>query len=412
MRAFLFLGLVALVLFPSSILAQEADCVTPVPFEVEPKVAFGELRPEYFWFHPRAVSIPGRGEVGGPRVLMTLQKHLNVSDYYSGLWTMQSDDLGKHWTEPKEIPELAWVPDGDVDIAVCDVTPGWHPPTKKMVAFGAQVRYSKAGAHLDDIKRAHQTAYSIYDPEKETWTRWRQLEMPEDPIFDTARNACSDWIVEPNGTLLLPLYVREGTSGPYSVTVARFGFDGKKVTFIEHGNILRLNVQRGFCEPQLVKFQGTYYLSLRNDVKGYVTSSKDGLHFDKPKPWTFDDGTELGSYNTQQHWLTHKDGLFLVYTRRGANNDHIMRHRAPLFISQVDPQKLCIVRSTEKVAVPERGAALGNFGTARIDEDRSIITVGEGVYHGKKNPRGADGSIWTSWIRWGTKNVQPKETQR
>jgi hypothetical protein len=31
-----------------------------------------------------------------------------------------------------------------------------------------------------------------------------------------------------------------------------------------------------------------------------------------------DDGAELGSYNTQQHWLSHGDGLFLMYTRRGA----------------------------------------------------------------------------------------------
>ena len=68
-----------------------------------------------------------------------------------------------------------------------------------------------------------------------------------------------------------------------------------------------------------------------------MSVSDDGLQFAEPKPWTFDDGAELGSYNTQQHWLAHSDGLFLVYTRRGANNDHIVRHRAPLFMAQVDP---------------------------------------------------------------------------
>lgn len=41
-----------------------------------------------------------------------------------------------------------------------------------------------------------------------------------------------------------------------------------------------------------------------------------------------DDGKELGSYNTQRHWLAHSVGPFLVYTRRGADNDHILRHRA------------------------------------------------------------------------------------
>ena len=41
------------------------------------------------------------------------------------------------------------------------------------------------------------------------------------------------------------------------------------------------------------------------------------------REWRFDDGSPLGSYNTQQHWVTVGGGLFLVYTRKGADNDHI-----------------------------------------------------------------------------------------
>jgi hypothetical protein len=33
-----------------------------------------------------------------------------------------------------------------------------------------------------------------------------------------------------------------------------------------------------------------------------------------------DDGQELGSYNTQAHWLVPNNVLFLSYTRQGANN--------------------------------------------------------------------------------------------
>lgn len=77
--------------------------------------------------------------------------------------------------------------------------------------------------------------------------------------------------------------------------------------------------------------------------------------------WTFDDGSELGNYNTQQHWVTHGDSLFLVYTRKGANNDHVFRHRAPLFIAKVDPEKLTVLRATEQILVPERGARLANL---------------------------------------------------
>src|SRR5690606_15411784 len=109
----------------------------------------------------------------------------------------------------------------------------------------------------------------------------------------------------------------------------------------------------------------------------YVTTSTDGLNFGEIKPWTFDDGSDLGSYNTQQHWLAHSQGLYLSYTRRGANNDDLFRHRAPLFIAEVDPEKLVVLRDTERIAVPNRGATLGNFGATAISPDETWITVGE-----------------------------------
>ncbi len=44
-------------------------------------------------------------------------------------------------------------------------------------------------------------------------------------------------------------------------------------------------------------------------------------------------------------------GGFLVYTRRGADNDHVFRHRAPLFIAQVDPKRLDVIRASERKPV-------------------------------------------------------------
>src|SRR5690606_16968702 len=139
-------------------------------------------------------------------------------------------------------------------------------------------------------------------------------------------------------------------------------FDGKVLRYREHGTELSIDDKtRGLGEPSLTRFDGTYYLTIRNDRRGYVTRSKDGLHFEPIQPWKFDDDKDLGSYNTQQHWVTHSAGLCLVYTRRGANNDHVFRHRAPLFMAQVDPERLRVMRKTERILVPERGARLGNF---------------------------------------------------
>ncbi|MCB1079966.1 MAG: lysophospholipase, partial [Verrucomicrobiae bacterium] len=130
----------------------------------------------------------------------------------------------------------------------------------------------------------------------------------------------------------------------------------------------------------------------------------DGLHFADAKPWTFDDGGELGSYNTQQHWLVHSDGLYLVYTRRGANNDHIVRHRAPLFMAAVDPATLRVIRSTERVIIPERGAEMGNFGACAIDANESWVTVSEGMFMKDSKARGAEGATFVARIRWDSPN--------
>jgi hypothetical protein len=184
------------------------------------------------------------------------------------------------------------------------------------------------------------------------------------------------------------------------VTVARCRFDGERLTYLRHGDELTLNVVRGLVEPSLARVGGRYYLTLRNDKAGYVTASDDGLKWAAIKEWTFDDGAPLGSYNTQQHWLAHSDGLFLVYTRRGANNDHIIRHRAPLFAGRVDPERLCVVRASERVVIPERGAEMGNFGVAAVSPGESWVTVSEGLWNDAARQKGADGSTFVARVTW------------
>ena len=139
---------------------------------------------KFLWFHPRAAAIPGRGE-GGPAVVMTIQKHLKISDYYSGLHVMTRPSPTAAWTGPVLPPELDWRPQPDgVTVSVADVTPGWHAPTGKLLAIGCQVRYSPKGRQLDDVKRAHQTVYAVFDPKTERWT---------DRNFDFGRLTVRRW---------------------------------------------------------------------------------------------------------------------------------------------------------------------------------------------------------------------------
>lgn len=384
--------------------ATGAGAGEPPAFAVTLETVMKHDAGDFLWFHPRAAAIPAAGG-GRPAVLMTIQKHLRVSDYYSGLHYLIRDGIDGPWTGPVLTPELDWKvqPDG-VTLSVADVTPGFHRPSGKVIALGCRVRYSPKGKQLEDVKRAHQTVYAVYDPKAAAWTPWRVLELPADEAFDFARNACSQWVVRPDGHLLVPLYIGKSARDRFRTTVAECRFDGATLSYVRHGDVLSLEVARGLYEPSLIAFGGRYYLTLRNDERGYVSAGDDGLHFAAPRPWTFDDGTELGSYNTQQHWLAHSDGLFLVYTRRGAGNDHIVRHRAPLFMAAVDPGTLRVIRATETIVVPERGAEMGNFGACAIDARESWVTVSEGMFMKDSRARGAEGATFVARIRWATPN--------
>jgi hypothetical protein len=371
-------------------------------FTVRAEAVLRKLAPDFCWFHPRAAALPGFGKEGRPAVIMTLQKHLVVSDYYSGLYFMRTDDLGATWTGPTEIPELAWRkgPDGET-IAVCDVTPGWHEKSGKLIAIGIKLRYAADGRELVDLPRSHECAYAVYDPRASAWSSWKILPLPDtEGKFFLAAPGCVQWLVRADGSLLVPMYFKGAAGSDYRASVLLCAFDGQEMTYLEHGDELAIEGGRGFCEPSLACAGGRYFLTLRNDARAYVTASTDGLHFGPVKPWTFDDGQDLGSYNTQAHWLAHGDALFLAYTRRGAGNDHIARNRAPIFLAEVDPEKLCVLRKTEQAVLPERGVMLGNFGAAAITPEEAWITDAEFIHGTKPHPRGADGTVWLGRVTW------------
>jgi lysophospholipase L1-like esterase len=393
----------ALGLFPA---VGRGDGDAPVEFQVRSRAVLQSLQPEFCWFHPRAVAIPSRDPRTPPAVLITLQKHLAASDHYSGMYFLRSDDLGASWSGPAEIPSLGWTAESPgITRAVCDVTPGWHPPTGKVLLIGVKVRYSDSGDQLTETPRAHECAYAWYDPDRREWSAWKMLAMPDTSgTFFLVAPGCTQWLVRDDGKLLIPVYRRGPSGSDYSSTVLLCRFDGETLSFEKHGTVLAREGGRGYVEPSLAKFRGRYFLTLRNDEKAYVSTSGNGLNFDPPRPWTFDDGAELGSYNTQQHWLVHSGGLFLAYTRRGADNDRIFRHRAPIFLARIDPEKLVVIRSTEQVAIPERGVPLGNFGAADITPGESWITDAEYLLADKPHPRGGDGSLFVARIRWSAPN--------
>jgi acetyl esterase/lipase len=386
---------------------------TSPPFTIERTVATQGFDGEFCWVHARAGAMPAAGR-SDSTVVMTLQKlQLSGSDVFYALNEMRTSDRGKTWTRPVEHKSFARIPfefDGhkDLEITVCDFSPKWHAKTGTLLGTGHTVVYENNRVrHV----RPRATAYAVYDPDNAAWSPWRTIEMPNEAKFRNAGAGSVQRVDLANGDVLLPIYFKEIGNTQYATTVLRCEFDGETLRYREHGSELTVPVKRGLYEPSLAEFGGRYFLTMRNDDHGYVSVSEggDSLQFSPPKKWTFDDGSDLGNYNTQQHWVRHpRHGLWLVYTRKADGNDHVFRHRAPLFISKFDPEKLHIIRSTEQILVPEKGARLGNFGITEISENETWVTAAEWMqgpgpkYHDPRPlvARGADNRIWVAKVKW------------
>jgi hypothetical protein len=355
-----------------------------------------------FWCHPRAGIIPPAGEDELPHVVLTMTT-MNVGgmDVYKNVVRMHTDDL-KTWTKPAEAESLApryeTINGQNRPVAVADFWPTWHKKTKTLLGTGHTVAYTPDWKVKNP--RPRHTSYAIYDASNRQWKPWKKLQMPEGSKFYDAGAGCCQRYDLSDGTILLPFYFRPG-GGSSMVAVARCSFDGETLQYVEHGNELSIDDKtRGLHEPSLTRFGGEYFLTIRNDKTAFVARSSDGLNYEPYNRWLFDDDSELGSYNTQQHWVTHSNGLYLVYTRRGANNDHVFRHRAPLFMASVDPKRLRVIRETERILVPERGARMGNFGVTDINENETWVTVAEWMQPKGVEKYGSDGSIYVSRIHW------------
>ena len=395
-----FLATTAGTVLSGNMLARAADATdTPAdPFSITRTWITEGYDGQMCWVHARGDAIPGKNG-SPPTVVVTMQKLLlSGSDVFYAIHSLETGDGGKHWTEPATQPTLDRTtnPDGTVT-NVCDMTPAWHAASGKLLATGQTVVYQNNKVMP---VRTRETPYTVYDPETKSWSEYRLLKMPDFPQFKNAGAGCTQRFDLPNGDILLPIYFKEPEQKNTSVTVVRCSFDGETLRYIEHGSEHTCTAPRGMGEPSLTCFGGRYFLTIRNDETGYVTSSDDGLHFDEPKAWQFDDGPPLGSYNTQQHWLTHSSGMYLVYTRRGADNDHVFRHRAPLFIAQVDPEKLCVIRSTERVLGPERGARLGNFGVTQVGPEEFWVIVTEWMQPAGCEKHGSNNRIWCVKVRF------------
>lgn len=362
------------------------------------------------WFHPRVCMLPNAD--GEPIALMNLQE-IGGSDYFGPVHWSISKDLGKTWSDPEPIDAFGREPvlgrtDG-LTAGVCDVTPQYHPPTKTVLALGHVVFYK--GAYF--ARKEQLARFPVYATRAEdgTWSRRKTLAWDDPRGGHIYSNNCGQRVVLPNGDIQMSFtFGPEANNRMVAGVVATF--DGDQLEIREVGKPLHNRVGRGLLEPSVTQFDGKFWMTIRaEDDRGYLSVSDDGLHWSEKKCWTWDDETPLEMSTTQQHWLTHSDGLFLVYTRKDPSNRNVIRWRSPLWVAQVDTEQRCLIKSTEQIVLPlvgdgihqpEQVAIMGNFDVTNVSPDESWVTVGEWM------PRsGYRGDVLLARIHWARPNRLP-----
>ena len=350
------------------------------------------------WFHPRACMV-------GKKAFMTLQE-IKGSDFFGPVHWTTSDDLGKTWAAFQPAPPLGWVPlDSGGHEGVCDVTPEFHAKTGSVLAFGHNVFYK-----TDRFDREQPARWPVYAVWKDGAWGPRQKLVWDDPRGSHIyANNCGQRVVMPDGDVMMS-FTFGVKDKPRAVCGVRCSFDGKELLVKQTGPELTNPKGRGLLEPSVTRFGGRFYLTIRaEDNHGYVAVSDDGLNYEPKQAWAWDDGEPLTMSTTQQHWLTHSGGLFLVYTRKDATNVNVIRWRAPLWFAQVDVKSLRLIRATERVVLPLIGEGvnaadlvpmMGNFGIANVSANESWVTDGSWC------PKaGNSGELQLARVRWSQPNT-------
>jgi len=358
------------------------------------------------YFHP-AISQCGNG------LMMTMQT-IGASDTYGPVVYALSSDNGKTWGNPRPVKSLDTKEFEDgIKEGIADVRPLFHKPTGTVIASGCNTHYGKYGCAAWDPELKGKAfrqfpVYAVYDRDG----KWSERKILSHEFFSECgnwRTACAQAIVLEDENILFPIYFHKNhEQDNYSVCTLKCSFDGTDLIAEKVSNTLSFPEKRGFLEPSLIYSEGKYYMTIRaEDDHAYLSISADGLNWESPSAWRWDDGTYLKTSTTQQHWISSGKELYLAYTREDECNKDVMRWRAPLFAARVIPEKKCLLRNTERILFPlkrhgEAPNLLGNFHAVDISPGRSIVSDGSLWLEGKDNNAKSRyySEVWVSEIEY------------
>ncbi len=342
-----------------------------------------------------------RGAVHNNEYLLTCQ-NLNVDgcDDFDCLQVNYSKDGGKTWSGFVPDKAFSLKTQNEIRIAPSDMTPLYHKATERFIVTGHTVNYFVGESFpIPVLQRKRCLPYAVFDRKSGKFGKLKELKLSDGIKYYDFGSGCSQCCELDNGELLIPISFREENALKTKIAVIRCSFDGDELKVLSVGGDIEVEESvRGLAEASIVFYNRKYYLTIRDDDYGYISVSDDGENYSKPEILRWTDGEVVPTYNTQSHWFVCGGKLNLVYTRRDHTNNHIFRHRAPLFAAEFDTEKRGIVKQTEIVVVEQRGARLGNFGVCSINENTALVIASEWMQPAGCEKYGSNNAVWISKI--------------
>ncbi|MFA6567196.1 MAG: sialidase family protein [Victivallales bacterium] len=319
-------------------------------------------------------------------LFMTLQELFAADTFGSPSCSFSTDD-GLTWSEPEVIDAFRTTRfDDGKEETIADVRPYFHPKSGMIIVIGCNTWHHRGDDGLlrhgegKGIKKEKQ--YPVYAV-RDAGGKWSERKLLAHSFFtdcSDCRTANFQLVIEPGGDLLIPVYFNLPGKNIYSVCVVRCSFDGGVLAIKKISDVLSLEIGRGLIEPSLCCFQGKYHLTIRaEDGHGYHSTSSDGLSWGGLTPWSWDNGQALVTSSTQQHWLVAGSHLYLFYVRKDKTNENVVRWRTPLFMSEVDPIRGCLIKDSEEIVFPllkidAKPNSMGNFHVALIENGTALVS--------------------------------------
>lgn len=345
------------------------------------------------WFSPEVEIIPAEGN-NPPQVFVAVQ--LVTGHDMGNAYLIKSNDLGKTWTDPMIQQNWFKKPEDNNEYKTPIFGLQYHTQTGKLIAHGRTHLHRDRNDHPDfkreskvrpSFSEYHRWEFvvSVYNPEKELFEPWSPVEMPEEVDARFTVFHQGQWLEDDDGTLLVPGFWTVEEDQSRRPVVLRFEFDGSRLHYVEHGPYLSEEnvVRQGWSNTSLVRYNDKYLLFIRRDRNSSVAESVDGLHFKESKPLLWDNGERVNMNNNSSKWLLLDGKLYITYTRVNEMSGNVLDMRAPLFIAQLDPDNLTMIKASEQIVFPQQHARMDNHTTVSISDKEAWVISGETIRWGR-----------------------------